>query len=266
MPRISYLCRWPSKLRRRARRSRLLAMLLPILILLTLLTPFYLIYKPPSLLIRYLQHRYPSVLWRVSTSSKTIALTIDDAPSQYTLEIMQILKTNDATATFFVIGSQVQGNDEMMEILQSLIRNGNELANHAMRDEPSRALTDEHLASEIRSVETLLHRAYAPFPEKQPPPKYFRPGSGFFTARMLHLLSKLDYKLVLGSIYPHDAQIPFWRVNARHVLSMVRPGGIVVCHDRRGWTVPMLGMVLPELRRRGWRVVSVSELVREEGR
>ncbi len=83
---------------------------------------------------------------------------------------------------------------------------------------------------------------------------------------MLNLLSKLDYKLVLGSIYPHDAQIPYWRVNARHVLSMLSSGGIVICHDRRGWTVPMLRKVLPEIRRRGWRVVSVSELVREGGR
>ena len=176
---------------------------------------------------------------------------------------MQILKANDATATFFVIGSQIQGDDEI-EILQSLIRNGNELANHAMRDEPSRSLTDDQLTSQIHSVETLLHRAYAPFPETQPP-KYFRPGSGFFNTRMLNLLSKLDYKLVLGSIYPHDAQIPYWRVNARHVLSMLRPGGIIICHDRRAWTGPMLRKVLPEMRRRGWRVVSVSELVREEG-
>ena len=239
-------------------------MLLPILILLTLLTPFYLIYKPPTLLILYLQHRWPTVLWRVSTSSRTIALTIDDAPSQYTLEIMQILKANDARATFFVIGSQVHG-DEEMGILKSLIRNGNELANHAMRDEPSRSLSDDQLASQMQSVETLLQRAYAAFPEQQLP-KYFRPGSGFFTTRMLNLLSKLNYKLVLGSIYPHDAQIPYWRVNARHVLSMLRPGGIIICHDRRSWTVPMLRKVLPEMRRRGWRVVTVSELLREEGK
>ncbi|KAK0510102.1 hypothetical protein JMJ35_007496 [Cladonia borealis] len=267
MPHIAYLCRWPSKLRRRARRSRLLTMLLPILILLALLTPIYLIYKPPSLLLLYLQHRFPTVLWRVSTPSKTIALTIDDAPSQHTLEIMQILKENNATATFFVIGSQVHG-DEEIEILQELIRNGHELANHAMHDEPSRSLTNNQLTSQILSVETLLARAYAPIPALHPP-KYFRPGSGFFNARMLDLLSSLDYKLVLGSIYPHDAQIPYWRVNARHILSMLRPGGIIICHDRRAWTAPMLRRVLPEMRGRGWRVVSVTELVKvgeEEGR
>ena len=152
-----------------------------------------------------------------------------------------------------------------MEVLKSLVADGNELANHAMHDEPSRSLTNGQLAEQIASVESLLQQAYAPFPEKQPP-RYFRPGSGFFNSRMLNLLSKLNYKLILGSIYPHDAQIPYWRINARHVLSMLRPGGIIICHDRRSWTVPMLKKVLPEMRRKGWRVVTISELVREEGR
>ena len=92
-----------------------------------LIAPFWFIYKPPGLLIRYFQHQWPYVLWRVSTSSKVIALTIDDGPSEYTNEITQILKLNNATATFFIIGSQVAGHEET---LQNLIKNGNELGNH----------------------------------------------------------------------------------------------------------------------------------------
>lgn len=72
----------------------------------------------------------------------------------------------------------------------------------------------------------------------------------------------LGFRIVLGSVYPHDAQVKWWWVNARHILSMVRPGSIVICHDRREWTVPMLRVVLPELRRRGYEIVTVSELVR----
>lgn len=224
-----------------------------------LLVPFYLIYKPPAFLIRYFQHRWPDVLWCVPTSSKIVALTIDDGPSEYTDEIMQILKANNATATFFIIGSQVAGHEERM---QDLIRNGNELGNHAMRDEPSRSLSDSTLVDQIQFVEEMLHSAYATV-DAQPPPKYFRPGSGFFSDRMRRMLGRLGYRLVLGSIYPHDPQIPFWRINASHILSMLRPGGIIICHDRRSWTIPMLQKVLPEIRRRGYRVVTITELVRE---
>lgn len=224
-----------------------------------LLTPLYFIYKPPALLIRYFQWRWPDVLWQVSTSSKVVALTIDDAPSEYTKDILDVLKANDAHATFFIIGAQVD-SAEREEVLADTVRNGHELGNHAMHDEPARSLSANELALQIGQVEENLMNAYKAA-AVQRPPKYFRPGSGFFSERMLRTVEKLGYRLVLGSIYPHDPQIPYWRVNARHVLSMVRPGGIIICHDRRSWTTPMLRAVLPELKRRGYRVVTLTELL-----
>jgi peptidoglycan/xylan/chitin deacetylase (PgdA/CDA1 family) len=228
-------------------------------VLCVLILPFYMIYKPPSLLISYFQYRWPDVLWRVSTTRKVVALTIDDGPSEYTYEIMELLNENHATATFFVIGLQAVGRET---ILQSLVRTGNELANHAMKDEPSRFLSDEDLMDQIYDVEELLDRAYAAVNAKSPP-RYFRPGSGFFSLRMLTTLRKMGYQLVLGSIYPHDPQIPFWRINANHILSMLRPGAIIICHDRRSWTVPMLRYVLPEIRRKGYEIVTVTALLKE---
>lgn len=69
--------------------------------------------------------------------------------------------------------------------------------------------------------------------------------------------------MVLADIYPHDPQIPYWRVNASHILSMLKPGGVIVCHDRRSWTVPMLRKVVPEMKRRGWRITTVSGLLEQ---
>jgi peptidoglycan/xylan/chitin deacetylase (PgdA/CDA1 family) len=225
-----------------------------------LITPLYFVYKPPNFLIRHFQNRWPDVLWRVSTTSKIVALTIDDGPSEYTAEIMQLLRANDASATFFVIGSQVAGREDT---LRNLVRNGNELGNHAMHDEPSRSLSDGTLVEQIHTVEEMIHEAYADVGTETKPPKYFRPGSGFFSQRMREMLTRLGYRLVLGSIYPHDPQISFWRLNANHIMSMLRPGGIIVCHDRRSWTVPMLRKVLPEIRRKGYRIVTVTELLQE---
>ena len=258
MPPLFNLFRLPSRLHRRARRSRMITLLTLGTIMCLLLGPIYLIYKPPTFLIRHFQHRWSDVLWQVPVSSKVVALTIDDGPSEYTSEIMETLKVNDATATFFIIGSQVSGRED---ILQSLIRNGNELGNHAMHDEPSRSLSDATLVEQIHVVEEMLRAAYSSSGKE--PPKYFRPGSGFFSDRMRKMLTRLGYQLVLGSIYPHDPQIPYWRVNAEHILSMIQPGGIIICHDRRPWTAPMLQKVLPEIRRRGYRVITVTELLKE---
>ncbi|KAJ6031632.1 CAZyme family CE4 [Penicillium herquei] len=252
-------------------------MLRGILTVCFLFGPLYLIYKPPVCLIRFFQQHWPDVLFHRPTTQKVVALTVDDAPSIYTAggradqtgpnsdrehnsTILDLLKAYQATATFFVIGSQVPGYEDA---LVQLVHDGNELANHAMYDEPSRALSDDQLAEQILAVQTMIENAYRVAGKDGPEGWFFRPGSGFFSPRMRRLVQSLGYRLVLGDVYPHDPQVPFPGLNAKHILSMVRPGSIIVCHDRREWTLPMLQVVLPELRRRGYRVVTISELLRE---
>jgi peptidoglycan/xylan/chitin deacetylase (PgdA/CDA1 family) len=252
------LFRLPPAFRRRARRTRLVTMFIILLAFLTLVMPFYIIYKPPNLLIRYFQQRWPDVLWHVPIKTKVIALTIDDAPSQYTPELVDVLKENDAQATFFVIGGQVNGRQEN---LKDVVGSGNELGNHAMHDEPSRSLSPQQLSEQLVEVEGYINTTYANVGVQRPPSRFFRPGSGFFSSSMRQQVKAMGYHMVLGSIYPHDPQISYASVNAQHVLSMVRPGGIIICHDRRSWTVPMLKKVLPELKRRGYKVTTVTGLL-----
>lgn len=73
----------------------------------------------------------------------------------------------------------------------------------------------------------------------------------------------MGYHLTLGDIYPHDPFVPFWKINNWHILSSVHPGGIIICHDGRSWTPPMLRKLLPELKRRGYRVVTLTALLKE---
>jgi peptidoglycan/xylan/chitin deacetylase (PgdA/CDA1 family) len=76
------------------------------------------------------------------------------------------------------------------------------------------------------------------------------------------------YRVVLGSVYPFDAQLAFPGFLAWYVLRNVRPGAILVLHDgaeRGGRTAEVLEKVLPVLRERGYRVVTVSELLASAG-
>ena len=233
-------------------------MLLLFVICCLLIAPLYVLYKPPAALIRYFQRRWPDVLWQVPTSKKLIALTIDDGPSEYTDEILEVLQADNATATFFIIGSHVSGREKT---LKDLVLANTELDNHAMHDEPARSLRDVDLVAQIEADGRMIRSLYEAA-GIAPPLNYFRPGSGFFSTRMRKIVAELGNQLVLGSIYPHDAQIQLEDVNARHIISMLRPGGIIVCHER-SWTAPMLRKVLPELTNRGYRAVSVTELLNE---
>lgn len=228
-----------------------------IAVILLVIVPLYLIYKPPKFTIAYFQNTFPEVLFQVDTTRKIVALTIDDAPSPYTGQILEILKRNDATATFFVIGNQVAQREGL---LADIVAAGSELGNHAMHDEPSISLTSDVLSKEIEQVNTYIERAYR-HAQKERQSYLFRPGSGVFSRRILDVATKAGYKTILGSIYPHDPFISWWRVNAWHILSMLRPGAVIICHDRRSWTVPMLEKTVPEMKRRGYDIVSVSKFL-----
>lgn len=228
----------------------LIAILLP--------TAALIIWRPPAVLIRFLQRRWTNIFWEVNTTQRIVALTVDDGPSEYTEEIMEILEANGATATFFVIGSHIPGKEQ---VLQRLVANNNELGNHAVYDEPSWKLSDEELSSQIKLVDRQIQLIYEscalPFNHR-----YFRPGSGFFTGRMRDAVARLDYQVVLGGIYPHDPQISSIWLNTWHILSLIRPGAIIICHDGRPWTAPMLRKVLPSLRQKDYKVVCLSALLR----
>jgi peptidoglycan/xylan/chitin deacetylase (PgdA/CDA1 family) len=271
---LSHLLRLPLRVllpRRRARRTRAMTLLVLLSITFLVLFPLYTLYKPPTWLIDYFQTKYPSVTFHIadwpSPEEKVVALTIDDGPSDYTLEIASLLKEHEAEATFFVLGSQIEGRED---VLRKLIDGGNELGNHAMNDVPARDLPEAQLKKEIIAVEAKLRELYLTTPGFHPPtpPRYYRPGSGFFTKPMLSTIKKLAYVPVLGSIYPYDAQIPYAWINARHILSMLKPGEIIICHDRRPWTIPMLKTILPEMKRRGYKITTVSSMgaIAEEGR
>src|SRR5215212_4346880 len=80
------------------------------------------------------------VLWYGATSEKLVALTIDDGPAATTDSILDVLASHGAHATFFLIGSRVEGNEHLV---RRMLREGHEVANHMLLDIPSAKLTPD---------------------------------------------------------------------------------------------------------------------------
>ena len=195
----------------------------------------------------------PLVVYEVQTQAKVIALTIDDGPDAATTpEILRVLEQNGAHATFFIITSRVPGNEEL---LRRVVAEGHELGNHLVRDEPSLKLAPAEFQRQLLES----HGALSRFARV----RWFRPGSGKYDDRMLATLEAHGYRCALGSVYPFDPQIRWSWFSRRFILSNVQPGSVVILHDwtskgRR--TVKTLSKVLPALQKRGFRVVTLTEL------
>jgi peptidoglycan/xylan/chitin deacetylase (PgdA/CDA1 family) len=216
------------------------------------------VWTAPDWLIERLAHRYPGCLYQVRTPERLVALTIDDGPDPASTPlILAELRRHQATATFFLIAGRLRGHERLA---RSLVADGHELGNHFMQDRPSIGL-DPH-AFEADLLEA--HRNISAWGRSV----WARPGSGWYSRAMVDVMRQHGYRCALGSVYPFDATIPSVAWAASYILRNAKPGAIVVLHDggsRGRRTARILAEVLPELRRRGYRIVSLSELAAAAG-
>jgi peptidoglycan/xylan/chitin deacetylase (PgdA/CDA1 family) len=207
----------------------------------------------PGPVVRWLSRRFPAVLFHQPQAGPLIALSFDDSPHKtLTPRILDLLAAYDARATFFMIGEHVPGNEE---VIRRLIAEGHEIGNHMMADTSSADLSPAEFARQLRQTHELL----APFG----PVRWFRPGHGWFTKRMLDQVHRHGYRCGMASAYALEFLPVSAPYAARHILRNIRPGGVIVLHDGaadRVRTVNVLRRILPELRRRGYRIVTMTEL------
>jgi peptidoglycan/xylan/chitin deacetylase (PgdA/CDA1 family) len=207
----------------------------------------------PGPVVGWLSRRFPEVLFEQPNAAPLVALTFDDSPhATSTPRILDVLAAHDAHATFFIIGEHVAGNEE---VVRRLVDEGHELGNHMMSDAPSARLPAAEFERQLLQTHELLARFG--------PVRWFRPGHARFNRRMLDQLHRHGYRCAMASAYALEFLPVSAPYAARHILLNVRPGGVIILHDGTAdqeRTVAVLQRILPALRRRGYRVVTVSEL------
>lgn len=209
-------------------------------------------FAQPEDVVRGLERVQPGVVWSVDTDRRAVALTIDDGPSAYTPEILDLLHAYDAKATFFLIGERVAARPEAV---RWIVAAGDEIGNHTVEERASVLMGGEEFARSLDRTDALLR----PFGD----PVWFRPGSGWYDAGMLETVRSRGYRTALASMLPLDGWIGWPALVSDYVLASARPGAVLVLHDgpRHGAaTVRTLRLVLPELARRGYAVTTLGDL------
>ena len=210
----------------------------------------------PRWLVPRLAARSPRCLYSVPVIERVVALTLDDGPdSEHNLELLDLLRAHGARATFFLLADHINGREALVS---AIVAGGHELGNHLMRDEPSVRMSPAEFEHAVRQADVAL-RQFASV-------RWLRPGSGWYTERMLDTMASAGYRCALGSVYPLDPHVPWPRVTAAYVLANTVPGAVIVLHEggeRGRRTIRILARVLPSLRAWGYRVVTLSELERQ---
>lgn len=180
---------------------------------------------------------------------KLIGIGFDDGPSDYTRRVLRILRRFHSRATFFELGQVMGGRAAVM---RSILRSGNEIGNHSMSHEslPSRG--------SMRAVNNRVRRATGFRP------CLFRPPGGGVNGALVARARAERMITVNWDVDPRDWATPGSGAIAGNVIANARAGSIVVMHDGggpRSQTIAALPRILSHFRHRGFRFVTITELI-----
>jgi peptidoglycan/xylan/chitin deacetylase (PgdA/CDA1 family) len=195
---------------------------------------------------------------RVETREKVVALTFDDGPTpEYTQWTLDLLREKGVTATFFLIGDEV---DRHPAEAKAIIAAGHEIGNHTYTH-PDMTLASEAMAEEeIGKTDAAIRRAgYTGV-------IHVRPPFGKKLWGMPLYLAKHDRLTIAWDVEPesHDDIAADPAKIAAHVLEKTRPGSIIILHvmyPSRETSRAALPAVIDGLKARGYSFVTVSDLL-----
>ncbi|MDF1814468.1 MAG: polysaccharide deacetylase family protein [Verrucomicrobiales bacterium] len=191
---------------------------------------------------------------RIKTSEQVISITFDDGPHpQNTPRLLDMLKERGIKATFFVVGDMVRHNPHL---LRRMIAEGHEIGNHTVTHDTLSRMNDRALKAEMSAAHQQILAATGV------PPRCMRPPGGAIKKdQKQFLLREFGYPTILWSCDPKDWQRPGVEVVTQRLLDGAYPGGILLVHDLHKPTVDAMPKTLDVLLSRGYRFVTISELI-----
>lgn len=190
---------------------------------------------------------------KIDKNKKMVALTYDDGPSIYTPRVLKTLKENNAVATFFVVGNRVPTYSDTVKKAHDM---GCEIGNHTYEHKSLPNLSETEVKRQISKTNKEVKKAIG---EK---PVIMRPTGG---ATNTNIKKWVGMPSIIWSVDTLDWKTRNADSTRRAVLNRVKDGDIVLMHDLYSATATASETIIPELVRRGYQLVTVSELAECRG-
>ncbi|GAA4600790.1 peptidoglycan/xylan/chitin deacetylase (PgdA/CDA1 family) [Actinoplanes octamycinicus] len=202
-------------------------------------------------------HPGVAVRYYVETTEPVVAFTFDDGPApHWTPQVLDVLDQADVPATFFMVGRNLARNADLVRGRMDR----HEIGNHSWAHDDLATLDLAGVTESLRRTEDEIHKQF------NRPVTLLRPPFGHIGGSTMLAADSMGYDVVLWSkamrelMFKGDPE-----GQARDIIDSVRPGSILLAHDegdeRRLVTIRGLATMFEGLRRRGFRMVTVSEMI-----
>jgi len=160
---------------------------------------------------------YPQALFRVKTTEKVLYLTFDDGPDvRSTIPLINILAKNSIKAVFFCSGNAVAENPELINKIKS---EGHIIGNHGFNHLDGFFISTKKYLDDIKRASSFTSESL------------FRPPYGHMRIKQYSELKK-SFRIIMWDIMPYDFDRKFGIRSMSVTKKLIRPGSIIVFHDR----------------------------------
>jgi len=193
---------------------------------------------------------YENEKYTLDVDKKTVAFTFDDGPSYYDIEISKYLKENHSKATFFIVGNRVGNYKEVIKILSDT---NMEVGNHTYSHKQLTSISNTQITEQINKTNKIYYELTGSSMS------LYRPPYGAINNRVLNLINMPS---ILWSLDTLD-----WKYRDADkvydaIINEVEDGDIILMHSLYPTTLEAVKRAVPELYKRGYQIVSVSELAK----
>jgi peptidoglycan/xylan/chitin deacetylase (PgdA/CDA1 family) len=197
---------------------------------------------------------YVNVVSHGPERKRQIAITFDDGPAEsFTEKILDILDSTKVPATFFCIGKNIRGREDL---LVRMVNAGHIIGNHSFShhfwfDLYGRTRITTELVQTNDAVEKVIGRR----------PVLFRPPYGVTTPNIASALKSTGMTTVGWNIRSMDTVVKDDKKLLQNVLAAVKPGAIVLFHDTSEATFSMLPAFIDGVVKKGFEIVSLDKMI-----
>ena len=196
---------------------------------------------------------YENEKYELDLNKKTIAFSFDDGPSDYDHSIVESLVNSHSTATFFMVGNRI---NSYKNAVNEIVEGGMEVGNHSYDHKYLGGMSKSNVLDEINKTNKIFNNLTGKNMT------LFRAPYGVVKSTYL---AETGFPSIVWSIDTLDWQSRNKdKVYAKIMAS--KDGDIILMHSLYKSTADAVAMAIPELYKKGYQIVSVSELYALKGR
>jgi len=188
----------------------------------------------------------------IDPKRKMLALTFDDGPGAYTSQLLAALRKHHAHATFFMIGRQVPG---YANVVRQAVADGNDVGDHTWDHPDLTRLSVKAMRSQLQRTQKAIEKATGGYI-----PSLFRPPYEALDTKVQKYIKSLNLETVLWNVDTNDWLDRDSNIIYNRIMSQAGDGRVILMHDIYATSVDAAARAIPQLEKRGYQLVTISQL------